>query len=452
MFFTVVILLLLWLCLFVFLKSYYEGMKTREILKSAMTIKNNYSKDNFDNTLESLAFKNNMCIVVTDKYNNLQYSYEMMAGRCLIHGNHGANIYRLQNKIVDSDSNEIFYSLNDSQTGTKMLIYGFLIGSKDNVKGYVYLNTMLEPIDSSAAIIKRQLMYITLIILILAFVISLFISKKISKPIAGITKSAQKFAKRDYATKFSGGEYLETQQLADVLNYAGKEISKVDGLRRDLISNISHDLRTPLTIIKSYAEMIRDLSGDNPVKRNDHVNVIIDESDRLTSLVNGLLELSKLESGNAELNHTTFSINGKIEEILQRYEIYTERDGYEFLYEADEDVIVSADIPKIEQVMYNLINNAVNYTGDDKKITIKQINKESSVRIEIIDNGKGIEQEMLPLIFDRYYRDKKNARETAGTGLGLSIVKEILKLHGYPFGVSSEIDKGSTFWFEIKRV
>lgn len=452
MIFTVAILVLLWLFLFVFLESYYEGMKTREILKSVSKIKQAYGTNDFDETLETLAFKNNMCIVVTDKYNNVEYSYEMMAGRCLIHGNYGANIYKIRNEVIDSNGNEIFYALKDRQSDSKMLIYGMMIGTNNNVKGFVYLNTLLEPIDSSAGIIKRQLIYITMIILILAFVISLFISKKISKPIAGITSSAQKFAKGDYSTNFNGGEYTETQQLATVLNYAGKEISKVDGLRRDLISNISHDLRTPLTIIKSYAEMIRDLSGDNPQKRSEHVNVIIDESDRLSALVNGLLELSKLESGNSELNYTTFNINSKIEEILQRYEIYAERDGYEFIYEADEDVEVSADVPKIEQVMYNLINNAVNYTGDDKKIKIKQINKQSSVRIEIIDTGKGIDQEMLPLIFDRYYRDKKNARETAGTGLGLSIVKEILKLHGYPFGVSSEIDKGSTFWFEIKRV
>lgn len=217
------------------------------------------------------------------------------------------------------------------------------------------------------------------------------------------------------------------------------------------MANISHDLRTPLTIIKSYAEMIRDLSGDNPEKRNEHINVIIDESDRLTNLVTGLLELSKLETGNNELKYESFSIHDKINEVLVRYEVYVERDGYEFIFEADEDVEVSADINKIEQVMYNLINNAVNYTGEDKKVIIKQINKESSVRLEITDTGKGIPKDMLPRVFDRYYRDEKNARERIGTGLGLSIVKEILKLHGYPFGVYSEVGKGSTFWFEIKK-
>lgn len=451
MIFTVAILIILWLCLFVFIESYYEGMKTREILKSVMTIKHTYASDDFDEVLESLAFKNNMCIVVTDRYGNVLYSSEMMAGKCLIHGNHGQNLYKLKNELVVSETKDLFYSFKNTSDGTKMLVYSMIIGDKDNINAFIYLNTLLEPIDSSTSIIKRQLLYVTFVTFILAFIITLFISKKISRPIVGITKSAQKFAKGDYSTKFEGGDYLEVEQLATVLNYAGDEISKVDGLRRDLVANISHDLRTPLTIIKSYAEMIRDLSGDNAEKRNEHINVIIDESDRLTNLVTGLLELSKLETGNTKLQHENFSIHEKINEILVRYEVYVERDGYEFIFEADEDVEASADIEKIEQVLYNLINNAVNYTGEDKKVIIKQINKDSSVRIEITDTGIGIPKDMLPLVFDRYYRDEKNARERVGTGLGLSIVKEILKLHGYPFGVYSEVGKGSTFWFEIKK-
>ena len=127
----------------------------------------------------------------------------------------------------------------------------------------------------------------------------------------------------DYSTKFDGGEYLEVQQLAEVLNYAGVEISKVDSLRRELISNVSHDLRTPLTIIKAYAEMIRDLSGDNKEKREKHISVIIDEADRLSKLVNGLLELSKLESGNCKLEYTNFSINDEIYRITSYNVCYT---------------------------------------------------------------------------------------------------------------------------------
>lgn len=425
-------------------------MKTSQILKAVSTIKNSLGKDNFKETIEDLAYKNNMCIEIVDKYGTSLYTCEMMAERCIIHSDNGTNLYDLRKKILESPDGEVFYSFETKGHNEKMLVYGKIIGTKDDIKGFIFLNTMLEPVASTAEIIKKQLWYITIIIFEIAVIITLFISKRISRPIVSITKSAQKFAKGDYSTKFDGRGYLETEQLADVLNYAGQEVSKVDNLRRDLISNISHDLRTPLTIIKSYAEMIRDLSGDNKEKREEHLKVIIDESDRLTNLVSGLLEVSKMESGNETLELKELSVKSLLDDVLERYDVYVTRDGYTFDVTEDEDVTIVADENKIEQVLYNLINNAVNYTGDDKRIIIKQINKQDWVRIEITDTGKGIDKERLPLIFDRYYRDKKTAREVAGTGIGLSIVKEVMKLHEYPFGVSSNIGKGSTFWIEIK--
>jgi len=451
MIFAVLILFVLWLFLFVFLKSYYADMKTREIKKVASYITHGYGSKKFASNLGYLAFSNNMCIEIIDIYGYSLYSYEMMAGECIIHNDYGVRLFGWKNELLNSEDNEFYYVFNDEKLQTKMLIYGGIIGDKDNIQAFVFLNCSLEPSESTLRIIREQFYYIAFFILALAFVITLFISKKISSPIVKITKTAQKFAKGDYSVTFDGGGYSEAQQLASVLNYAGKEISKVDGLRRELISNISHDLRTPLTIIKAYAEMIRDLSGNNPNKREQHVNVIIDESDRLSNLVNGLLELSKFESGNTNLEISEFSIHDKIDEVLNRYKIFEERDGYNFVFEKDEDMVVKADVAKIEQVLYNFINNAVNYTGEDKKITVRQINKATSVRIEIIDTGEGIPQDRLALIFDRYYRDVKNEREVVGTGLGLSIIREILKLHEFPFGVYSELGKGSTFWFEIAK-
>ncbi|HNX63567.1 MAG TPA: HAMP domain-containing sensor histidine kinase [Oscillospiraceae bacterium] len=325
------------------------------------------------------------------------------------------------------------------------------IGTKDDPKGFIFLNTPLEPIDSTISVLQEQLIYITIALLSLGLIISFFMAKKISHPIVNITKSAENLAHGNYNVSFDGEGYDESEKLASTLNYASTEISKVDNLRRDLIANISHDLRTPLTMVKAYAEMIRDLSGGIPEKREEHINIIIEESNRLSALVNDILDLSKIESGNQKLNISSFKIKEKLMEVLERYKLLSEKDGYEFIYEEDDEAIVSGDVIKIEQVLYNFINNAVNYTGEDKKVIIRQINKVKSVRIEISDTGKGIEPEMLPLIFDRYYRGEKSQREVIGTGLGLSIIKVILKNHNYPFGVQSELDKGSTFWFEIKR-
>ena len=237
-----------------------------------------------------------------------------------------------------------------------------------------------------------------------------------------------------------------------MISYAEKELSKVDMMQRDLIANVSHDLRTPLTMLKAYAEMIRDLSGDNPVKRNEHLEIIISETDRLALLVNDMLDLSKLESGRQKLTPSEFGIRGKLSEIIDRFKGLSEKNGYTINFTPDEERIVCCDTVKIEQVIYNLINNAINYTGDDKQVFVRQINTDDGVLVEVEDTGDGIEEDKIKLIFDKYYRSENHKREVIGTGLGLSIVKAVLKMHNYDYGVRSTLGKGSTFWFKISDV
>jgi signal transduction histidine kinase len=292
-------------------------------------------------------------------------------------------------------------------------------------------------------------MFITGILIVLAFFISLFVAKRIAKPIDSITEAAENLAKGDFNTKFDGRGFLEVKKLADTLTYAEKELSKVDTMQRDLIANVSHDLRTPLTMLKAYAEMIRDLSGDNPVKRNEHLEIIINETDRLSLMVNDILDLSKLESGKQKLTPSEFRIGEKLSEIISRFKGISEKMGYSIHFTPDEEKIVCCDVVKIEQVIYNLINNAINYTGEDKQVFVRQINRPDGIVIEIQDTGDGIEEDKIKLIFDKYYRSENHKREVVGTGLGLSIVKAVLKLHNYDYGVRSKLGEGSVFWFKI---
>jgi signal transduction histidine kinase len=250
--------------------------------------------------------------------------------------------------------------------------------------------------------------------------------------------------------EFDGDEYNEVYQLSQTLSYASKEISRVDKLQRDLIANVSHDLRTPLTMLKAYAEMIRDLSGDNPVKRSEHLNIIINETDRLAELVTDMLDITKIESGELSLSYTVFGIRSKLEDIISRYKGISEYMGYNIHFEPDEEIEVCCDAVKIEQVVTNLINNAINYTGEDKNVYVQQINQSDGVRVEVKDTGQGISEEDIKHIFDKYYRSENHKREVVGTGLGLSIVKVILKKHNFAYGVQSTIGKGSTFWFKLR--
>ena len=246
---------------------------------------------------------------------------------------------------------------------------------------------------------------------------------------------------------FDNHEYVEIHELNETLNYAARELKKVEGLRKELIANMSHDLRTPLTMISGYGEMMRDIPGENNA---ENVQVIIDEANRLTTLVNEILDVSKLQSGVQSLEISTFDIVSKTKQICNRIEKMLKRD---FTIKMDQigPVLVDGDEVKLTQVIYNLITNAVNYSEDRKEIIIHQEVKDGIYHFAVQDFGKGIKKDMLPYVWDRYYRaNTAHVRAKLGSGIGLSIVKGILELHHAQYGVESEEGKGSTFWFSIQ--
>ena len=243
----------------------------------------------------------------------------------------------------------------------------------------------------------------------------------------------------------------EIKNLSETLERAKNELSKTDSLRKDLMANVGHDLKTPLTMIKAYAEMTRDIN-QNKEKRQENMNIIIEETDRLTLLVNDILNLSKLQSETYELKLEKFDINELIKAIIKIYKVLIKDEKYNFIYEGTGQVFVEADKTRIEQVIYNLINNAVNYTGNDKKVYINLKEEKKFVRVEVIDTGNGINDEDIKNIWNKYYHNElKHKRNTYGTGLGLSIVKTILESHGYKYGVNSSKGNGTMFYFEINR-
>ena len=305
----------------------------------------------------------------------------------------------------------------------------------------------LSSFQTMASMLKYQFILIGMITSLFALALAAIMSKFITKPIVKMNEAAKKLAAGNYDANFDGKGYREIDELADTLNFASKELAKTDHLQKELISNISHDLRTPLTMIKGYSEVMRDIPGENTP---ENVQVIIDETARLSELVNDMLDLSKIQSGTRKPDLEEFSITDTLNDTLKRYEKLTMQDGYRINVHTDQDVRVVADRGMILQVIYNLINNAINYTGEDKYVEVTQTVTESKVRISIKDTGEGIAPEDMANIWERYYRvDKVHKRATIGTGLGLSIVKGILEAHDAIFGVESTLGKGATFWFEL---
>lgn len=296
--------------------------------------------------------------------------------------------------------------------------------------------------------LKNQVLLIAVLLVIFTLILAAIMAKVITKPLEQINNSAKSLAVGSYNIEFSGRGYREIDELSDTLNYAARELSKNDRLQKELISNVSHDLRTPLTMIKGYSEVMRDIPGENTP---ENVQVIIDETERLTGLVNDMLDLSKLQAGSRSPDMKEFCLTDMIRSTLHRYEKLTMQDGYNIELTADTDAYVIADTTMILQVIYNLINNAINYTGENKYVSVVQTVNKDSVRISITDSGEGISQEDIPFIWNRYYRiDRVHKRAAVGTGLGLSIVKEILEIHNATYGVTSSVGKGTTFWFELK--
>lgn len=346
-----------------------------------------------------------------------------------------------------SNDDKVEEAMRKAKQGPVGAVYLRIVENEESE--YVILqNSDLTPVQSTVQTLKKQFVYIGIILLCLALALAFIMSKMITKPIIKINNAAKRIASGSYDTELRLKGYREIGELSDTLSFASEEISKSDRFQKELISNVSHDLRTPLTMIKGYGEMMRDIPGENTP---ENVQIIIDESARLSELVNDMLDISKMRAGAREPKITRFCITDMIRDVLLRYERLVDRDGYKIDFVFDRDAYVSADSIMMLQVLYNLINNAINYTGEDKKVTVCQEAEGDLIKISVKDTGEGISPEDLPLVWDRYYKvDKVHKRATVGTGLGLAIVKGILELHGASYGVQSTLGSGSVFWFSMR--
>lgn len=317
--------------------------------------------------------------------------------------------------------------------------------------GYVLsltFHAMIAPVNATVSTIRMQLYIITLAMILLAVLLAFIIAKRVSEPIEALNKKAAKLATGDYGVRFNGKGFHEIVVLSDTLNTAAEELGRVEELRRELLANVSHDLRTPLTLIYTYAEMMSDFPDEIT---DNQLKVIMGETRRLTSLVNDVLDISKIENTPDSLNKTSFNLTESISRIAVRIQALLENDGYKINFRYDAEVFVNADEPKIGRAFYNLLINAVNYAGEDKTVTVTQSVNGNRVRITVADNGEGISPKDLPYIWDRYYKSgKTHKRAVMGTGLGLSIVKKIMDLHGADYGVNSKEGQGSEFYFELR--
>ncbi len=446
--FSASILLFLWLFQIIFLKTYYKEFRLNKLENSVKKVLNSFHDSDYEDLLDDISLEDEICIEVVNnnmtKYLSVIYNKGCMGAETSVENSY------YKKDFINSNLSKKVYTLINPRFKNKTIIYGIKLDDSN----YAFVSASLEPIDTTITVLKNQFIYVTMLVIILSLIVSYFVSRKISSGVIKINKEAKKLSKGNFDVKFDTNQpILELSELAETLEYTKDELSKTENLRRELLANVSHDLKTPLTMIKAYAEMVRDVTYKDDTKRTKDLNIIIEETDRLNVLVNDILELSKIQSGTQKLTIEQFDLEKFVKNIIKRYDIMSENKKYKFKVSINKNIIVSADPKRIEQVMYNLINNAINYTGDDKKIIINALELENTVRIEVKDTGKGIDKEELENIWDKYYKiDKTHSREQVGSGVGLSIVKNILINHNCNYGVESIKGNGTTFYFELPKV
>jgi signal transduction histidine kinase len=469
---TLLSMVVLWVFQIRLLGYFYERERFSEIKELASNLSTVVGQESFASQVQTSAEGHSTCICVfriehdpvdQDKRIAVQVADAEGNNDCMLHhmpGDQLSKIYdhvkenggvydrRLELKKNFDGSEENFRVPGFHHRGTSINAIHARLLTVGNEEYLMILDTQLTPVDAVVKTLEVQFSWIMIAMLIAAFLVAFLTSRMIARPLTAITEKAKGLAKGNYAPDFSGKGYREVQELADALNFAAAEIGATDRLQKELIANISHDLRTPLTMIKGYSEMMRDIPGENSP---ENVQAIIDETTRLSELVNDLMDLSKLQSGMQNPTLTVFDLTATVRDTMHRYETLIHHQGYRIEFSPSVgEALVRADRTMILQVIYNLINNAVNYTGDSKRVTVTQAVQEGSVRLSIADDGDGIPPDKIHEIWDRYYRvDKVHNRSVIGTGLGLSIVKSILEAHGAAYGVESAVGVGSVFWFEL---
>ncbi len=449
--FAIVVLVLLWGMQILMLNNSYETMKTKEVSRVAALISRAYTQENENLTagIQELSVNNDFYVMMESNAGYLYFSPEAES-RMPVYS-YITHAPQLKSMLKQSGRLPVSFKINSGMEKYSTLAYGCILDSSPGREVYLYIFSPLYPVTSTVNILKEQLLSVTFITLLIAFILSVYFAMRISRPLQSMTGSARRMGKGDYNVKFEGNSYSEINRLAATLNTAAYELGMADNRQKDLIANVSHDLKTPLTMIRSYAEMIRDLSGDNPEKRNAHLKVIIDETDRLARLVSDMSAISSMQQHKVKLDKTVFDLTAVVASHLASYEILTEQEGYTFQFNSQKDCLVYGDEARIKQVAANLISNAIKYCGEDKVIIVNIRRVGRRCRFEVTDHGPGIKPEEIPHVWDRYYKTSSHfVRTTEGTGLGLSIVKEILTLHHANYGVDSKVGKGSTFWFELE--
>ena len=335
----------------------------------------------------------------------------------------------------------------DPQTGERIMAVSAPIIYQGTTVGVIRFVTSMAAVDRQLFLSIGVCTLIGIAILTMVYFSNLYFVRSIVEPLASINETARLIADGSYGIQIEKKFDDEIGELTDTINDMSLKIKQSEKTQSEFISSVSHELRTPLTNVRSYAETLRDAEGDIPVETsNSFLDIIITETDRMTHIVQDLLTLSRLDAGNAELVLSRFPFGDAIESVTRANALAAKQHGHTLTYTPPESLpLIVGDRSRLEQVMMNVIGNAVKYTPDGGHIAITAGSTEAEVWMEVCDDGIGIPEKDRDRIFDRFYRvDKARSRESGGTGLGLSIAREIVQRHHGTIALAPHEGPGTT--------
>lgn len=459
------LLLALWLLQIVFLDSFYKAYKRAELKKAAQLAEDNIDNSQLDALLQEIANQQGLSLLVADP-DTLEILYRQDGMKPGLLPNSPRQIQRYW-QAAEQEGGSYIQTQSRRLSGERLtyrpsaftghapppmedelesILCARAVSSRQG-RRLILLVSVVTPVGSTAEALQAEFWFICALLAVFALGLALLTSRKISAPIIRLNQAAKRLGKGQFDVEFQGGGYREIHELSDTMAQAARQLGRQDDLRRELLANVSHDLRTPLTMIIGYAEAIRDLPGEDTP---ENIQVIIDEAARLNQLVTDLLDLSKLQAQSQPLDIQVFCLTDSVREALARLDKLASAAGYQVIFRQDREVYVRADELRLSQVIYNLVGNAIAHTGEDRRVVVDQLTRPGFVRIQVMDSGPGVPSEERQLIWERYYKkSKNNRRPDMGSGLGLAIAKAALIQHGALYGVESGPDHGSIFWFEL---
>ena len=374
--------------------------------------------------------------------------------------------FKGEHEILETtDSYILEKRTGDNQSSDAINMFGRL----DNSAGFL-LNTPIQSIQESARISNVFYLYIGLITICISSVIIWFMSRKITRPLQSLTLLSQEMANLNFNVKYTNPSQDEIGILGNNLNKMSRELeqtiselktannelqkdiekkTQIDEMRKEFLSNVSHELKTPIALIQGYAEGLQECINDDQESRDFYCDVIIDEAGKMNNMVKKLLSLNQLEFGSDEVQFERFDIVRLVKGVIASCEILVQQAGAKISFISDESICVWADEFKTEQVVRNYLTNAIHHVGNEKRIEVRIENGDGKVRITVFNSGTPIPEEDIPKLWDKFYKvDKAHTREYGGNGIGLSIVKAIMESFHQKYGVEN-FDNGVAFWFEL---